>query len=453
MQYIKRSKDCMSVPTCWSQLAQELLLYIFSGLNCKTWVRLSGVCRRWRNIILNTPEGRAKRTAFSWMYVTPVIEKRTKPLETTDFNNVRVVDIRDDIFLVMLKREYFASNVLIYEKYQDWDIMILDGGIFDGRVTDQFVVLLYHRHLQFYLSAWDRASREIVWTSDEIRIRSPQIAVQNSTILFWNSGETQNCTIEVFVLNEDGTLRNNYRSTPFSPNFLDGNMQFQYPHILMSGGQDFVLLEINNDDQELKNVSSFKLPIESGVKILEVKMMFPFIALLKKKVKSNNSHRIPHGHFCLDVDVSINFFVSILNVFQLVENIIRSSDCDEALEGLKFDDGRITFYSNRSIVSNKQTTISKRSSRDNFEIYNVHALPLTERKNDGDSMNNELQCRIIDLGSNVTGQVSRSFNTQTSHINVALYDNVLVFKKVRFELDDITLSLRRPGRRSTKNQE
>ena len=438
MQYIKRSKDCMSVPTCWSQLAQELLLYIFSGLNCKTWVRLSGVCRRWRNIILNTPEGRAERTAFSWMYVTPVIEKRIKQLETTDFD-VRVVDIRDDIFLVMLKREHFVNNVLIYEKYQDWDITIRDGGVFDGRVTDQFVVLLYHRHLQFYLSAWDRASREIVWTSDEIRIRSPQIAVQNSTILFWNSGETRNCAIEVFVLNEDGTLRKNFRSTLFSPNFLDGNMEFQYPHILMSGGQecqDYVLLEVNNDAEELKIVSLFKLPIESGVKILEVKMMFPFIALLKKKVKSNNSHRIPHGHFCLDVDVSINFFVSILNVFQLVENIIRSSDCDEALEGLKFDDGRITFYSNRSIVSNKQTTISKRSSRDNFEIYNVHALPLTERKNDGDSMNNELQCRIIDLGSNVTGQVGQSFNTETSHINVASSENVLVFKEVRFQLEE-----------------
>ena len=386
------------------------------------------------------------------MYVTPVIEKRIKLLETTDFN-VRVVDIREDIFLVMLKRENFVSNVLIYEKYQDWGITIRDGGVFDGRVTDQFVVLLYHRHLQFYLSAWDRASREIVWTSDEIRIRSPQIAVQNSTILFWNSGETRNCAIEVFVLNEDGTLRKNFRSTLFSPNFLDGNMEFRYPHILMSGGQDYVLLEVNNDAEELKIVSLFKLPIESGVKILEVKMMFPFIALLKKKVKSNNSHRIPFGHFNLEVDVSINFFVSILNVFQPVENIIRISDCDEALEGLKFDDGRITFYSNRSIVSNKQTTISKRSSRDNFEIYNVHALPLTERKNDGDSMNNELQCRIIDLGSNVTGQVSRSFNTLTSHINVALYDNVLVFKKVRFELDDITLSLRRPGRRSTKNQQ
>ena len=226
----------MSAPTCWSQLAQELLLYIFSGLNCKTWVRLSGVCRRWRNIILNTPEGRAKRTAFSWMYVTPVIEKRTKQLEATDFD-VRVVDIRDDIFLVMLKREYFASNILIYEKYQDWGITIRDGGVFDGRVTDQFVVLLYHRHLQFYLSAWDRASREIVWTSDELRIRSPQIAVQNSTILLWNSGETQNCTVEVYVLNEDGKLRKNFRSTLFSPNFLDGNMEFQYPHILMSGGQ------------------------------------------------------------------------------------------------------------------------------------------------------------------------------------------------------------------------
>ena len=164
--------------------------------------------------------------------------------------------------------------------------------------------------------------------------------------------------------------------------------------------------------------------------------MFPFIALLKKKVKSN-SHRQPHGHFNLGVNVSINFFVSILNVFQPVENIIRSSDSNEELKGLKFDDGRITFYSNR---------------REKLEIHNVHALPLA-RNNCGDSMNNELQCRIIDLGSNVTGQVSRSFNTQTSHINVALYDNVLVFKKVRFELDDITLSLRRPGRRSTKNQQ
>ena len=394
---------------------------IFSGLNCKTWVRLSGVCRRWRNIILNTPEGRAKRTAFSWMYVSPVIEKRTKLLETTDFN-VRVVDIRDDIFLVMLKREHFVSNVLIYEMYQDWGITIRDGGVFDGRVTDQFVVLLYHRHLQFYLSAWDRASREIVWTSNEIRIRSPQIAVHNSTILFWNSGETQNCTIEVFVLNEDGTLRKNFRSTLFSPNFLDGNMEFQYPHILMSGGQEYVLLEVNNDAEELKIVSSFKLPIKHGVKILEVKMMFPFIALLKKKVKSNSLQK-PHGHFCLDVDVSTNFFVSILNVFQPVENIIRSSDCDEALEGLKFDDGRITFYSNR---------------REKLEIYNVHALPLAERNNCGDSMNIELQCRIIDLGSNVTGGgVGQSFNTETSHINVALRcDNVLVFKEVRFQLEE-----------------
>ena len=212
-------------------------------------------------------------------------------------------------------------------------------------------------------------------------------------------------------------------------------MEFQYPHILMSGGQDYVLLEVNNDAEELKIVSSFKLPIECGVKILEAKMMFPFIALLKKKVKSN-SHQKPHGHFYLDVDVSINFFVSILNVFQPVENIIRISDCDEALEGLKFDDGRITFYSNRSIVSNKQTTISKRSSRDNFEIYNLHALPLTERKNDGDSMNNELQCRVIDLGSNVTGQVGQSFNTETSHINVASGESVLVFKEVRFQLEE-----------------
>ena len=104
--------------------------------------------------------------------------------------------------------------------------------------------------------------------------------------------------------------------------------------------------------------------------------------------------------------------------------------------GVNVAPGHATSYEVNSKVRYLQDRPEMKCSRDNLEIYNLHALPLTERKNDGDSMNNELQCRIIDLGSNVTGQVGQSFNTETSHINVASSENVLVFKEVRFQLEE-----------------